>query len=183
MRGAREHFKSVNLASFAEFSVSKIEFKKLSSAFEAESFDLFYSQAGFKRGEYQMVKHKDYVLPEEVIIIVANDHTFKITEDLNMKIPFHTVLLQKAGIKIDPISLFAISKEELIDYTEKLKVKFNEFAYYKPNHSILCQIEGRKSDRQKSTRKELAKRGIFMDCKFDDPLVIEFIKKNYLQKS
>lgn len=39
MRGAREHFESRNLASFAEFSVSKIEFKKLSSAFEAESFE------------------------------------------------------------------------------------------------------------------------------------------------
>ena len=56
MRGAREHFESRNLASFAEFSVSKIGFKKLSSAFEAESFDLFYSQAGFKRGETIMVK-------------------------------------------------------------------------------------------------------------------------------
>ena len=130
-----------------------------------------------------MVKHKDFALPEEVIIIVTNDHTFKITEDLNMKIPFHTVLLQKSGIKIEPISLFALSKEELIDYTEKLKKEFNEFGHYKPNHSILCHIEGRKSDRQKTTRKRLAKRGIFMDCKFDDPLVIEFIKKKYLQKS
>ena len=130
-----------------------------------------------------MVKHKDFVLPKETIDIVTNDHIFKITEDLNMKIPIHTVLLQKSGIEIEPISLFALSKEELIDYTEKLRVKFDEFGYYKPDHSILCQIEGRKSDRQKLTRKRLAKRGIFMDCKFDDPLVIEFIKKNYLQKS
>lgn len=130
-----------------------------------------------------MVKHKDFVLPEEVIIIVTNDHTFKITEDLNMKIPIHTILLKKSEIEIEPISLFAISKEELIDYIEKVKIKFDEFGYYKPNHSILCQIEGRKSDRQKSTRKRLAKRGIFMDCKFDNPLVVEFIKKNYLQKS
>ena len=130
-----------------------------------------------------MVKHKDFALPEEVIIIVTNDHTFKITEDLNMKIPIHTLLLKKSEIEIEPISLFAISKEELIDYIEKVKIKFDEFGYYKPNHSILCQIEGRKSDRQKSTRKRLAKRGIFMDCKFDNPLVVEFIKKNYLQKS
>ncbi|QTI96318.1 MAG: hypothetical protein HXK95_000185 [Candidatus Nanogingivalaceae bacterium] len=34
-----------------DFSVSKIEFKKLSSAFEAESFEKIYSQAGFKRGD------------------------------------------------------------------------------------------------------------------------------------
>lgn len=39
-----------------DFLVSKIEFKKLNLAFEAKSFDLFYSQAGFKRGETIMVK-------------------------------------------------------------------------------------------------------------------------------
>ena len=130
-----------------------------------------------------MAKRKDFVLPKETIDIVTNDHIFKITEDLKMKIPIHTILLKKSEIEIEPISLFAISKKELVDYIEKVKIKFDEFGYYKPNHSILCQIEGRKSDRQKSTRKELAKRGIFMDCKFDNPLVIEFIKKNYLQKS
>lgn len=56
MRGAREHFESRNLASFTEFSVSKIEFKKLNLAFEAESFEKIYSQADFKRRRTSMVK-------------------------------------------------------------------------------------------------------------------------------
>ena len=52
----RGHFKSVNLTSFADFSVSKIEFKKLNLAFEAESFEKIYSQADFKRRRTSMVK-------------------------------------------------------------------------------------------------------------------------------
>lgn len=125
-----------------------------------------------------MAKHKDFTLPKEVIVIVTNDHTFRIAEGVELTLPIHTVFLEVSGIKIEPISLFALSKEDLIDYTQKLKVKFDEFGYYKPNHSILCQIEGRKSDRQKSTRKGLAERGVFMDYKFDDPDVIDYIKKN-----
>lgn len=41
---------------FIDFLVSKIEFKKLNLAFETKSFDLFYSQAGFKRRRTSMVK-------------------------------------------------------------------------------------------------------------------------------
>ena len=89
MRGAREHFESRNLASFTEFSVSKIEFKKLNLAFEAESFEKIYSQADFKRRRTSMVKvFKKFEAQEDgsvLLILSSCYHKPKSVEGLDFK--------------------------------------------------------------------------------------------------
>ena len=54
---ASEHFRSEKLAINRFFSVSKIEFKKLSSAFEAESFEKLIAGRALSAGEPVWLKY------------------------------------------------------------------------------------------------------------------------------
>lgn len=118
------------------------------------------------------------LVPEEAVTIVdGQQHTFVLKNGTEVVLPIYTLRLEKSNIDIPEISIFALNKDELLRFVDLFKAKLNEFGYYKPDHSILHQIEGAKSDRQKSFRKEWLKYGVFMDFKFNNESVINYIEK------
>lgn len=120
---------------------------------------------------------KKNLVPEEAVTIVDGQNYFVLKNGTEVVLPIYTLRLEKSNIDIPEISIFALNKDELLRFVTLFKAKLNEFSYYKPDHSILRQIEGAKSDRQKSCRNEWLKYGVFMDFKFNSEQVINYIEK------
>jgi hypothetical protein len=94
-----------------------------------------------------MAKHKDFKLPKAEVEII------KIGEWFRLKIN---------GELISEDSLKAKSEKALEKFVRIYQAKLDKFAYYKPNHSILTQVAGRKGGHQQSEILQWQEEGLYL---------------------